>query len=256
MINTPHTPKELLCEQHLQKGSRPKVLVVGVYLVDKENLAPQITRELAGSSDWEVEQRWIALGNGQPDSDTARFTVQVTDTPSPKFLLLNQLLKAVNLHDFEYLIVSDDDIQLPPGFLDRYLALISRYGFAVAQPARTHDSYIDHWFVEQLDGIDARQTRFVEIGPLFSLHRSAFDYFLPFDETSPMGWGNDFVWPVLVEKNNLRMGIGDAVPVAHNLRHPVAYYDYEISKNDMNKYLAERPHLSKEDAFFILESYV
>ncbi len=142
------------------------------------------------------------------------------------------------------------------GFLDSYLALVSRHKFAVAQPARTHDSYIDHRFVEQLDGIDARWTRFVEIGPLFSLHRSAFDYFLPFDEASPMGWGNDFVWPILAEKYSLRMGIVDAVPVAHNLRKPVAYYDYGTSANDMRRHLAERPHLSKKDAFYIVESYV
>ncbi|WP_178298019.1 hypothetical protein [Nitrosospira sp. Nsp11] len=182
--------------------------------------------------------------------------MQVIDTFSPKFLLLNQLLQKIDLYDFEYVIVSDDDIQLPAGFVDRYLAMVSRYNLAVAQPARTHDSYIDHWFVEQLDGIDARRTRFVEIGPLFSLHRSAFDYFLPFDEASPMGWGNDFVWPVLAEKHGLRMGIVDAVPVAHDFRKPVAYYDHGTSAKHMNKYLAERPHLSKKDAFFILESYV
>lgn len=240
----------------LQKQTASKILVVGVYLVDRENLASQITRELADSSNWKVEQRWIALGQGQPDSDTAHFTIRVTNTPSPKFLLLNQLLKTVELHDFEYLVVSDDDIHLPTGFLDNYLALVSHHGFAIAQPARTHNSYIDHRFVEQLDGIDARRTRFIEIGPLFSLHRSTFDYFLPFDETSPMGWGNDFVWPVLAERYGLKMGIVDAVPVTHNLRKPVAYYDYEASKNAMNKYLAEQPHLSKEDAFFIVESYV
>jgi hypothetical protein len=238
-----------------QKRLSPRVLVVGIYLADKENLAPRITQELALSSNWDVEQRWLSLGKSQPDSDMAPFTVQIADTFSPKFLLLNQLLKRIDLYDFEYVIVSDDDIQLPTGFVDRYLAMVCRHDLAVAQPARTHDSYIDHWFVEQLDGIDARRTRFVEIGPLFSLHRSAFDYFLPFDEASPMGWGNDFVWPVLAEKHGLRMGIVDAVPVAHNFRKPVAYYDHGVSAKHMSKYLAERPHLSKKDAFFILESY-
>ncbi|SHL97208.1 hypothetical protein SAMN05216428_11069 [Nitrosospira sp. Nsp11] len=239
-----------------QRRSERRVLVVGIYLADKENLASHITREFALSDNWDVRQRWSSLGKNQSESDLAPFTVQVIDTFSPKFLLLNQLLQKIDLYDFEYVIVSDDDIQLPAGFVDRYLAMVSRYNLAVAQPARTHDSYIDHWFVEQLDGIDARRTRFVEIGPLFSLHRSAFDYFLPFDEASPMGWGNDFVWPVLAEKHGLRMGIVDAVPVAHDFRKPVAYYDHGTSAKHMNKYLAERPHLSKKDAFFILESYV
>ncbi len=239
----------------LQKQAASRVLVVGIYLADKENLAPQITQEFALSSDWNVEQRWVSLGKNQPDSNMAPFTVQVTRKFSPKFLMLNQLLQKIDLYDFEYVIVSDDDIRLPAGFVDHYLAMVSRYDLDLAQPARTHDSYTDHCFVEQLDGIDARQTRFVEIGPLFSLHRKAFDYFLPFDEASPMGWGNDFVWPILAEKNGLRMGIVDAVPVAHNFRKPVSYYDHRASAKHMSKYLAERPHLSKKDAFFILESY-
>lgn len=239
----------------LQKQATGRVLVAGIYLADKENLAPQIARELSASSTWQVEQRWVSLGKNKPHPDMAPLTVQAADIPSPKFSLLNQVLCRVNLRDFEYVIVTDDDIQLPTGFTDSYLAMNSRYDFAVSQPARTHDSYIDHHFVEQLDGIDARQTRFVEIGPLFSLHRSAFDHFLPFDETSPMGWGNDFVWPVLAERHRLKMGIIDAVPVAHNLRKPVAYYDHGASADAMSRYLAERPHLSKKEAFYILESY-
>lgn len=245
-----------LMNDDANKGLAPRVLVAGVYLSDKKNLARHISRTLAGSKDWAVEQQWISLGESPPDSDMAPYTARVVGKFSPKFFLLNQLLKQIDLRDFEYLIVSDDDIQLPEGFLDRYLALVLRHELALAQPARSHDSYIDHRFVEQLDGIDARRTRFVEIGPLFSLHRKAYDYFLPFDEASPMGWGNDFVWPVLAEKHNLKMGIVDAVPVGHNLRKPVAYYNYGTSADAMRNYLATRPHLSTKDAFFILESYV
>lgn len=235
----------------------PRVLVAGVYLSDKKNLVRHIAQTFANSSNWEVEQRWISLGSCRPEPDMAPFTAEIINNVfSPKFSLLNQLLKKIDLNDFEYVIVSDDDIELPENFLDSYLALVSRHNLALAQPARTHDSYIDHRFVEQLDGIDARQTRFVEIGPLFSLHCKAYDYFLPFDEGSPMGWGNDFVWPVVAEQYNLKIGIVDAVPVTHNLRKPVAYYDYERSADAMRKYLGARPHLSRKDAFFIMESYV
>ena len=244
MTSSGDTPRQIL-----------RVFIAGIYLADKENLAVGISREFAGSKDWKVEQQWVSLGKNLPKPEMVSLTVQRVETPAPKFLLLNQLLKTVNLYDFEYVIVSDDDIVLPPDFLDSYLALVSQHNFAIAQPARTHDSYIDHPFVEQLDGIDARWTRFVEIGPLFSLHRSAFDYILPFDEASPMGWGNDFVWPVLAEKHGLKMGIVDAVPVAHSLRKPVAYYDHASTAKTMNNYLSRRPHLPKKDTFFILESY-
>jgi hypothetical protein len=70
-----------------------------------------------------------------------------------------------------------------------------------------------------------------------------------------MGWGCDYVWPLVAERHKLKMGIVDAVPVAHNMRKPVAYYDHGTTGNAMRDYLAERPHLSKKDAFFIFESY-
>ncbi len=70
-------------------------------------------------------------------------------------------------------VITDHDVELPPFFLDRYLAWVRKYGFALAQPARTHDSYIDHRFVEQLDGITARQAQYVEIGPFFSMRPDA-----------------------------------------------------------------------------------
>lgn len=232
------------------------VLILGVYLVDKENLASQITADFKTSRGWEVEQRWVAVGVGAPDSALASSTVLHIHSPVPKFSLLNRLLREVDTATYEYLIVSDDDIVLPPRFLDNYLAMVAHFGFALAQPARTHDSYIDHPFVEQLDGIDARWTRFVEIGPLFSLHNSAFEAFLPFDEASAMGWGYDFVWPCIAEERHLKMGIVDALPVAHNLRKPVTHYDYGKANKTMSNYLAKHPHLSKAEAFYILDSYV
>ena len=131
----------------------------------------------------------------------------------PKFTLINRILNQVNLSDYEYLVICDDDIALPSQFLDNYLALVGQYHFAIAQPARTNDSYVDHQFVRQLHGIKARLTRFVEIGPVFSFHKKAFAAFMPFDEESPMGWGYDFVWPHLADKNGLNMGIVDATPV-------------------------------------------
>ena len=132
---------------------------------------------------------------------------------------------------------------------------MSTHGFALAQPARTHASYIDHPFVEQLTGIDARWTRFVEIGPVFSMRRDAAELMVPFDENSPMGWGYDFVWPVLLETAGLRLGIVDATPVGHTMRRPLAHYDYEPTRARMDEYLTRRPHLTPGEAFVIVESY-
>jgi len=231
------------------------VLVVGVYLLDKPSYIDSIVAELGKSGGWEVCQRWLALGTGPILDSVANVTVRKVVPPGTKFLLLNDLLAQTEIDRFEFIVVCDDDIVLPPGFLDRYLDLVGRYDFALAQPARTHDSFIDHPFVEQLDGLVARQTRFVEIGPLFSVHRRIFPLIFPFDETSPMGWGYDFFWPCILAKEGLKMGIVDSTPVAHSLRKPVSYYEHDASSRDMENFLARRPHLSPDDAFFITESY-
>jgi hypothetical protein len=231
------------------------VLIIGVYLLGKPSHICRIKSDFGRSHRWEVEQRWVALGTGWIPEEVAGVTVRKINSPAMKFLLLNQLLAETNVDAFEFVIVCDDDIILPESFLDRYLELVMRHDFALAQPARTHDSFIDHPFVEQLDGLAARWTRFVEIGPLFSIHRKAFPLIFPFDEASPMGWGYDFFWPPIIANAGLKMGIIDAVPVAHSLRKPVLYYQHDKADAEMKDFLAHRPHLSPDEAFFIIESY-
>jgi hypothetical protein len=232
-----------------------RVLVVGVYLADQENTVAHVVPELARSVDWDVYQRWIAVGHTPAAGEVAAVTISRVESLVPKFTLLNQALAAVPLADYAYVLVCDDDILLPPGFLDEYLGLVCQHGFALCQPARTHDSYIDHSFVEQLDGLSARRTRFVEIGPLFSIRRDATSLMLPFDEHSPMGWGYDLVWPCVLESAGLSLGIIDRVPVAHSVRRPVALYDHHTADRQMEGYLEGRQHLSLDDAFLIVEAY-
>jgi len=240
------------------------VLIVGVYLLDKPSNIREIKSELGKSSRLGVEQRWIGLGTGSVPEEMADVTVHKVIPPAMKFPLLNQLLAKVILDGFEFVVVCDDDILLPENFLDRYLDSVTRYDFALAQPARTHDSFSPHMivdgfsghpFVEQLDGLLARQTRFVEIGPIFSVHHRAFELIFPFEEESPMGWGYDFVWPHIIANAGLKMGIIDAVPIAHSLRKSGDYYQHDKARAEMKKFLAHRRHLSPEEAFFIVESY-
>jgi hypothetical protein len=167
-----------------------------------------------------------------------QFTIE---EPIPKFILLNRLIDQVDLAEFEYIIAADDDIRLPAAFLDRYLNLAAPQDLSLARPARTRDSFTDHVFVNQINGISGRLTRFVEIGPLFSFRGDLFEMFLPFDESSPMGWGYDLVWPLRIEKRNLKMGIIDASPVTHNLRKPVSHYALDRGLYDMKQYLAAHP---------------
>lgn len=233
-----------------------RVLVVGAYLNGKPNYAEVLSAELSAAPGLSVDLCWAAIGGGSrlPEALAAATALHLHQ-PVPKFQLINRLLRHFKLGDYDALLVIDDDIELPAYFLPQYLALQAKHGFGLAQPARTHDSYIDHYFVAQLMGIEARRTRFVEIGPLFSISRTAFDVLLPFDEEAPMGWGLDFVWPLLLEQAGLSQGIIDATPVRHALRKPVTHYDYDTTNSDMKGYLDSRPHLRADDAFIALETF-
>ena len=231
-----------------------KILAIGVYLSDQPNNALTITNNLLKSQNWEVDCHWVAIGHGEIPQPLLPITT-VSLIRKSKFELINGLINKFRLSDYRYLLVTDDDIDFPEDFLDTFLGMQSKYGFALAQPARTHQSYIDHKFVAQLLGINARQTRFVEIGPLFSIERQAYHLLIPFDQEAPMGWGLDFVWPVALEDCGATLGIIDGAPVTHALRKPVAFYDYTSTANAMSDFLSTHRHLPREDAFVALETY-
>lgn len=212
------------------------VLIVGVELTDRPSLARSITYEFSQSQLWEVSQLWAR--EQQPYT--------------PKFVRLNQVLKEVPLDEYEYVIVCDDDIALPTRFLDRYLRIVSMCRFVLAQPARTPESEIHHPIVRQMNGRLARETRFVEIGPLFSMHKSILPLMLPFDEMSPMGWGYDYAWPVVLE--SFRMGIVDATPVLHAFRPALS--GYSGASEQMAGYLQTHSHLSPEEAYTTRMEYL
>jgi hypothetical protein len=75
--------------------SRGRVLVVGVYLVDREHATSDIAAELDRSREWTVEQKWVSLGVADVPEGLRRFTAAARATPAPKFALLNELLACV-----------------------------------------------------------------------------------------------------------------------------------------------------------------
>lgn len=232
----------------------PAVLVVGAYFSDRPTRVLAIASELAAARKWRVEQAWAALG-GEPLEEMRTHTAFAVRELVPKFVLMNRLIAERQLANFRYLFVVDDDISLPPGFVDAYLEIVARRGYVLSQPARDHRSYTDHYFVNQLLGVESRETRYVEVGPLFVVESRAFPVLLPFEEAAPMGWGYDYVWPVRLHDHGMPMGIIDACPVLHDLRKPVSYYSHAAAADAMRAYLDARPHLPASAAFRIVQSY-
>jgi len=233
---------------------RTRVLVIGIYMGTEVNTASDIVRTLSSSS-CDVTQKWVALGQPATDPVLAKATVQVVPGLVPKFTLLADLLAQQKLADYDYLLITDDDVVFPREFSEHFFEIQARLGFAIAQPARTSNSFIDHPIVEQQRGVLARRTQFVEIGPVVSVHRSAFDLVLPFDLASPMGWGFEQVWAYLAAKRRLPIGIIDALPVDHSLRPVNAHYTWSDADRNRAAYLARHEHLALEHCFHVHEVY-
>ncbi len=230
----------------------PRILCVGVYLADKEHTARHVADVLSRSQTVVVQQRWtaLALNGGKTDIPD---TVAVVEKATPKCVLINRMLHGFD--DYDWVMLCDDDVELAEGFADSMIAVADHFDLALFQPARTQDSYIDHPFVGQIPGLLARQTRFVEIGPVVCMRADAAKLLLPFASDCEMGWGLDFVWPARIEAAGLRMGIVDAAPVAHRIRAPVTGYNYEAACAEQRRIMAAEPSLTTADAFHILEVF-
>lgn len=229
------------------------ILLAGIYLAHRPNTAAHIAYECARSTAHEVTQRWAAIALGGEGACDLPGTTRIYAKATPKFEIIDAISE--DARDFDWLILSDDDVELPEGFVDRFIAMAERYDFALCQPARTTDSYIDHGIVMQMPGLLARRTRFVEIGPFVAIRRDAMPLLLPFGLEAGMGWGLDFIWPAIIEKAGLRMGIVDAAPAAHRMRKPVTGYDHGTENRAMSFRLAEHAHLTHQQAFTVLETY-
>jgi hypothetical protein len=233
----------------------PRVLVVGVYVSSVKHLAVELCAEFKASKHCEVEQRWASIGLKSQDFSLAKLTSIECLDKVPKFELLNSLLSGLDLSSYDYVVFTDDDVSVHPGFLDTYIALQQKLGFSISQPARSWTSSFDHSFVRQKSDLLGRQTRFVEIGPIFSFDRLIAAALIPFDLETPMGWGYDFVWPVQVAALGLKMGIVDKTTVDHTLRPRGANYSSKDAAIQGAAYVKKHFGLKSNEAFVELERF-
>jgi hypothetical protein len=190
-----------------------------------------------------------------PNKVVKAVTVATLDRCTSKWELVNALIKPDELNNFDYFVISDDDVLLPEHFLDNLIAEQQSLDFALAQPARTWRSITDHAIVRRRLFTRARQTNFVEIGPVVSFRSDFFKKVYPFDLESPMGWGYDLTWPVIARELGLSIGIIDRVPVDHSLRPPATLYSARQHLELMNSYLSKHPHMAWAEAFQTLRTY-
>jgi len=157
---------------------------------------------------------------------TTRHMVSVSLAPlgnRGKFENINLALRDVDLDPVDWLVVVDDDVALPPCFLDRFIYASEAASLRISQPAHRFHSYTTWEVTQRMWNSLVHTTRFVECGPLTAFHRDVFRHLLPFPETRS-GWGLDVIWGEIARREGFRVGIVDATPVAH-LRPVAQAYD-------------------------------
>ena len=163
-----------------------------------------------------------------------------------KFEHLNALLASHPASGHDWLLVVDDDVALPPRFLDRFLHCAEQAQLELAQPAHRRHSHAAWRATRRLPGGAVRESRFVEIGPVTAFAAATFDVLLPFPDLR-MGWGLDAHWGAVAREHGWRAGIVDATPVLHTT--PVgAGYERAAAVAEAQAFLAARPYVTRAEA--------
>jgi GT2 family glycosyltransferase len=211
-----------------RSSPRRRVLALAIEREDMPNLLPQARAELLRSRH-EVEFASMPAGDGG------------------KFENLNALLEEHPAAGHDWLLVVDDDVELPSGFLDAFVFLAERFGLQLAQPAHRHRSHAAFAITRRRPLSVVRETAFVEIGPVCAFHAATFQTLLPFPPLRT-GWGLDAHWSALAAARGWPIGVIDATPVRHGLRRIAASYDRGAAIAEAREFLAGRPYTRAGDA--------
>jgi hypothetical protein len=95
-------------------------------------------------------------------------------------------------------------------------------------------------------GATARETNFVEIGPVTAFHRDTFSTLLPFPELR-MGWGLDVHWAAVAGERGWPIGVVDATPVGHTLRPAGEAYPRRQAVAEARRFLEGKPYVSRDE---------
>jgi hypothetical protein len=235
-------------ERAARRSAHGRVHVLGLYSAE---LGSNMTRTVAelSTSGREVE---FALGAIDGADESLASKTVASGLRGGKFENLNALLETAPANDADWIVVVDDDVQLPHGFLDRLLFLAERFRFQLVQPALRHTSHAAWRVCRRERWSVARQVQLVEIGPLLAVHRSIADQLLPFPALR-MGWGLDLHWGGLAKQHGWRLGIIDATPIRHELRAVAATYDRRTALDEMRRFLGDgRAHIDRATALQVL----
>ena len=160
---------------------------------------------------------------------------------------LNAALAEHPAAGFDWLLLVDDDVRLPRGFLDAFLLCAERFGLRLAQPAHAFASHAAWEVTRRRPGLLARTgaLRGDRAG-----HRRCTATRSPRCSRSPtceMGWGLDAHWSAVAAEHGWPIGIVDATPIRH-LRPVAGAYPRDAAIAEAEAFLDGRAYVTREQA--------
>jgi GT2 family glycosyltransferase len=180
----------------------------------------------------------------------SRHDVDVVTAPAGergKFQNLNALLADHPAAGYDWVLVVDDDIVLPRGFLDAFLCAAEGAGLRLAQPAHRLHSHAAWAVTRRRAGATVRETSFVEIGPVTAFQRDAVAELLPFPDGLRMGWGLDVHWAALARERGWAIGVVDATPIGHTQRPAGSGYPRAAAEAEARAFLEGRAYVRRDE---------
>jgi hypothetical protein len=152
-----------------------------------------------------------------------------------KFQNINLALKDIDVGQFDWLVVFDDDVALSDNFMDRFIWLCEATDLKMAMPAHKFNSFVGYILTYRKLGSLVRQTNYVECGPVTAFHRDFLPMIYPFADVK-WAWGMDVAWAEQALRAGFAIGIVDATPLRH-LKPIAATYDGTNAAREGTAYL-------------------
>lgn len=198
----------------LNLDNDPPVLLLVVYRARNAQLVKALLRQVNSSAD----VRLWALDEIAPE-----LAAQTVGTgPGTRFSNLNKLYNAKPVMEGSWVVLADDDVFLVRGSLTRIFSIMKRAGLSLAQPSQSILGWWTSPFNVSRPFLVARDSNYVEQGPLLVVDPTFAKVILPLPDENDMGWGIEAEW-YRAKEGRFRFGVIDDCRIVHCARAGTTY---------------------------------
>jgi len=194
--------------------SCPPILLLAVYRAKNARFVEALLRQVHPDAD----VRLWALDQIAPELVSSTFGCG----PGLRFVHLNWLYNVKPVAADAWLVLADDDVLFAKGSLVKTVRLMGQAGFSFAQPGQSIFGWWTSLFNVARPLVVARDTNYVEQGPLVIADPSFAKQILPLPEENDMGWGIEAEW-YRKKEGHFRIGVIDDCRIVHWNQNATSY---------------------------------